>query len=124
MIDLTLSSEAGKLGPLKLALDPFYGGRVRCYRLGSGAERLASGAQSSLNNRSAGDVDFFKFDAKAGDEIGIHMIASASSLKLAGGWPEPLPASAVSTFLASDPPIARARRGPVAQRNRGLPLAT
>ena len=122
VIDLTLSSEAGKSGPLKLALDPFdsvvESGVTDSARA---AQRLKLPATVIGAIDRAGDVDFFKFDAKAGDEIGIRLIASEAGSKLAGVWPEPLPTSAASTSRASDPAIARAGRGPVSPKSRDAP---
>ena len=83
VIDLTLSSEAGKSGPLKLALDPFdsvvESGVTDSARA---AQRLKLPATVIGAIDRAGDVDFFKFDANAGDEIGIQLIASEAGSKL------------------------------------------
>jgi WD40 repeat protein len=81
--ELTFIGEAGKSSPIKLALDRF------AAVVESGVTDSARAAQvvkipatlAGVLDR-AGDADFYRFEAKAGDQIGVQLVAAELGSKI------------------------------------------
>jgi hypothetical protein len=81
--DLVLAGEAGKSAPIKLAIDRFEAltetGLTDSARAAP-LVKLPATLAGSLDR--AGDVDYYRFEAKAGDQVGVQVTAGELGSKL------------------------------------------
>lgn len=82
-VQLTFEGEAGKTAPLTLAVDRYptipEAGVTDSARAAM-AVNLPATITGSIDR--AGDVDYFRFEAKAGDQIGVQAVAAGTGSKL------------------------------------------
>jgi WD40 repeat protein len=82
-VQLVLENEAGKSGPLNLAIDRYAAiAEAGISESARAAQPVKLPVTIAGSIDRAGDVDYYRFDAKAGDPIGVQVVAAELGSKL------------------------------------------